>query len=67
MSNPQVQPPHKDTGQAAFEAAKQRQLAALQNKIAALEQQIVDHLPHTATGKVKKSVLREQYHDYKLP
>ena len=46
MSNPQVQPPHKDTGQAAFEAAKQRQLAALQNKIAALEQQIVDQLPH---------------------
>jgi fatty-acyl-CoA synthase len=27
----------------------------------------VDELPHTGTGKLLKSVLREQYRDYKLP
>ena len=27
----------------------------------------VDELPHTATGKLYKSVLREQYEDYVLP
>lgn len=27
----------------------------------------VDELPHTATGKIKKIVLREQFADYKLP
>ena len=28
---------------------------------------IVDELPHTATGKLLKSALRERYQDYKLP
>lgn len=27
----------------------------------------VDELPHTATGKIKKTVLREQFADYQLP
>jgi fatty-acyl-CoA synthase len=27
----------------------------------------VDELPHTATGKVQKSVLRERFRDYRLP
>lgn len=27
----------------------------------------VDELPHTATGKLYKLKLREQYRDYKLP
>ncbi len=27
----------------------------------------VDELPHTATGKIQKSVLRERYRDYRLP
>jgi len=27
----------------------------------------VDELPHTATGKLYKSVLREKYKDYVLP
>jgi len=27
----------------------------------------VDELPHTATGKLLKSQLREEYKDYKLP
>ncbi|MFK8053202.1 MAG: 3-(methylthio)propionyl-CoA ligase [Woeseiaceae bacterium] len=27
----------------------------------------VDELPHTATGKIKKTVLREQFSDYQLP
>ena len=26
----------------------------------------VDSLPHTATGKIQKLVLREQFKDYKL-
>ncbi len=27
----------------------------------------VDELPHTATGKIQKSVLRERFRDYRLP
>jgi 3-(methylthio)propionyl---CoA ligase len=27
----------------------------------------VDQLPHTATGKIRKSALREQFKDYQLP
>ena len=27
----------------------------------------VDELPHTATGKIKKTTLREQFADYELP
>ena len=27
----------------------------------------VDELPHTATGKIKKTALREQFRDYELP
>ena len=27
----------------------------------------VDELPHTATGKLSKRTLREQYKDYRLP
>ena len=27
----------------------------------------VDEIPHTATGKIKKTALREQFGDYKLP
>jgi fatty-acyl-CoA synthase len=27
----------------------------------------VDSLPHTATGKLLKTALRDQYKDYKLP
>ncbi len=29
--------------------------------------QFVDELPHTATGKLQKSTLREQFRDYRLP
>ncbi|HNF98528.1 MAG TPA: long-chain fatty acid--CoA ligase, partial [Pseudomonadota bacterium] len=29
--------------------------------------QFVSELPHTATGKLNKLRLREQYRDYKLP
>jgi fatty-acyl-CoA synthase len=28
---------------------------------------IVDSIPHTATGKILKTALREQFKDYKLP
>ena len=28
---------------------------------------VVSELPHTATGKIQKSVLREQFKDYRLP
>ncbi len=27
----------------------------------------VDHIPHTATGKIQKTTLREQFKDYELP
>ena len=28
---------------------------------------VVDQLPHTATGKISKLTLRQQYQDYRLP
>ena len=28
---------------------------------------LVDEIPHTATGKIKKMALREQFKDYTLP
>ena len=27
----------------------------------------VDEIPHTATGKIQKLTLRQQFEDYKLP
>jgi fatty-acyl-CoA synthase len=27
----------------------------------------VDEIPHTATGKIQKTVLRERFRDYRLP
>jgi fatty-acyl-CoA synthase len=27
----------------------------------------VEEIPHTATGKIQKSVLREQFKDYRFP
>jgi acyl-CoA synthetase (AMP-forming)/AMP-acid ligase II len=27
----------------------------------------VDEIPHTATGKIQKTALREQFKDYRLP
>jgi acyl-coenzyme A synthetase/AMP-(fatty) acid ligase len=27
----------------------------------------VEEIPHTATGKIQKAVLREQFKDYRLP
>jgi fatty-acyl-CoA synthase len=28
---------------------------------------VVDSIPHTATGKILKTALRERFHDYRLP
>ena len=46
-------------------------LAFLQGKIATWwmpdEVLVVDQLPHTATGKISKLTLRQQYKDYRLP
>ena len=28
---------------------------------------VVDAIPHTATGKIKKTELREQFHHYRFP
>jgi fatty-acyl-CoA synthase len=46
-------------------------LAFLEGKIARWwmpdEVLVVDSLPHTATGKLLKSELRETYKDYRLP
>jgi fatty-acyl-CoA synthase len=27
----------------------------------------IDEIPHTATGKIQKTVLRERFKDYQLP
>ena len=28
---------------------------------------IIDSIPHTATGKIQKTVLREMFQEYRLP
>ena len=52
-------------------ADKDGALAFLEGKIAKWwtpdDVLFVDELPHTATGKLYKSVLREKYKDYVLP
>jgi 3-(methylthio)propionyl---CoA ligase len=53
------------------EVAKAEILEFLAGKVAKLwlpdDVVFVDELPHTATGKVRKSALREQFRDYVLP
>ena len=34
---------------------------------AVVDVQFVDAIPHTATGKILKTALREQFKDYQLP
>ena len=53
------------------EATKDELLAFLKGKVADWwipdDVAFVDELPHTATGKVKKIELRQQFADYALP
>ena len=52
------------------EVTKEEILEFLKDKIASWwmpdDVVFVDSLPHTATGKIQKLVLREQFKDYKL-
>jgi 3-(methylthio)propionyl---CoA ligase len=52
-------------------ASKQDMLAFLQDKIAKWwlpdDVVFVDEIPHTATGKIQKTALRERFKDYVLP
>lgn len=56
---------------AGAQVSKESVLAYLDGKIAKWwtpdDVLVVDSLPHTATGKLLKVALREQYKDYKLP
>ena len=58
----------KDEG---AELSKEDVLAYLEGKIAKWwmpdDVTFVDEIPHTATGKIQKLTLREQFADYKLP
>jgi fatty-acyl-CoA synthase len=58
----------KDVG---AELSKQDVMAYLEGKIAKWwmpdDIAFVDEIPHTATGKIQKLTLREQFSDYKLP
>jgi fatty-acyl-CoA synthase len=51
--------------------AKDAMLAFLSGKIAKWwmpdDVVSVDEIPHTATGKIKKSTLREKFADYRFP
>ena len=53
------------------EVSKDDVLAYLEGKIAKWwmpdDVTFVDEIPHTATGKIQKLILREQFSDYKLP
>ena len=53
------------------EVSKDDVLAYLEGKIAKWwmpdDVAFVDEIPHTATGKIQKLILREQFSDYKLP
>jgi fatty-acyl-CoA synthase len=50
---------------------REAMLAFLEGKVAKWwlpdDVQFVDTLPHTATGKIYKMVLREQFRDYRFP
>jgi fatty-acyl-CoA synthase len=52
-------------------ATKSEILAYMQDKIAKWwlpdDVVVVDEIPHTATGKIQKTVLRERFRDYTLP
>ena len=52
-------------------ASKEELLGFMQGKIAKWwmpdDVAFVDEIPHTATGKIQKLVLREQFKDYRLP
>jgi fatty-acyl-CoA synthase len=52
-------------------ATREELLAYLTGKIAKWwmpdDVQFVDEIPHTATGKIQKTVLRERFGDYRLP
>jgi len=53
------------------EVTKEEVLAYLDGKIAKWwmpdDVVFVDEIPHTATGKIQKLTLRQQFADYKLP
>ena len=53
------------------EVTKEAMLAYLKDKVAKWwmpdDVAFVDEIPHTATGKIQKLTLRQQFHDYKLP
>ena len=53
------------------QASKDEILAFMQGKIAKWwmpdDVAFVDEIPHTATGKIQKTVLRERFKDYRLP
>jgi fatty-acyl-CoA synthase len=52
-------------------ATKEDILGFMQGKIAKWwmpdDVAFVDEIPHTATGKIQKTVLRRQFKDYRLP
>ena len=52
-------------------ASKEEILAFMQGKCAKWwmpdDVAFVDEIPHTATGKIQKTVLRKQFKDYRLP
>ena len=56
---------------AGKEVSKDEILEFLSDKIAKWwmpdDVQFVDEIPHTATGKIQKTTLREQFKDYSLP
>ncbi|MEE3119723.1 MAG: long-chain fatty acid--CoA ligase, partial [Pseudomonadota bacterium] len=53
------------------EVSKEEILGYLEGKIAKWwmpdDVVFVDEIPHTATGKIQKLTLRQQFEDYKLP
>ena len=52
-------------------ATREELLGYMQDKIAKWwmpdDVAFVDEIPHTATGKIQKLVLRQQFKDYRLP
>jgi fatty-acyl-CoA synthase len=52
-------------------ASKDEILTFMQGKIAKWwmpdDVAFVDEIPHTATGKIQKTTLREQFKDYRFP
>ena len=66
-----LQPSHVWTGPCVQAPTREELLSFLEGKVARWwipdDVVVVDDIPHTATGKILKTALRDQFKDYRFP